>query len=467
MSSYSVPPDGLDANEEFIRNESASISDVMLDAIVQALHEDDAEAVRNLVIPMHAADVAELLTLLNTEQRHECMEALREVLDPDILAELSPDLVEEVIETLGPEKSAEAIAQLDTDDAVYVMEGLEESDQHEILEALTDAEYRGELREGLAYPESSAGRLMQTTYVSVPEFWTVGDTIDYLRRELDLPDDFYTLTVMDPRFKPVGSLLLSRIMQNKRETPIRDIMSSDMKLISTEMDQEDVALMFRKYGLVEAPVVNEEGRQVGVITVDDIVHVIAEEGEEDFMKAGGVSGQDLHADLLETVKLRLPWLIINLGTAILASFVVSRFEDAIEKLVVLAVLMPIIASMSGNAGIQTVTVAVRGLAAKEIKQNNMWALMRKELGVGLLNGLVLGGVTMAIITVYLGDFKVAAVFSCALLLVMMVSGIAGFAMPLILERFKIDPATAAGVFLTTFTDVASFFVFLGLASWVL
>lgn len=465
-----TPNESLDAIELYDlhdHQESASISDALLHAIVEALDEQDEEAVQNLIAPMHAADVAELLALLTTDQRRQCMLFLRETLDPDVLTDISQDLLEEVIEALGAQKSADAIAQLDTDDALYVIETLEAPAQDEILEAITDKEYRSELREGLSFPDDSAGRLMQTDFVSVPLFWTVGDTIDHLRSAEDLPSDFYTVSVMDPRFKPVGTVMLSRIMQHKREVTIQSIMNDELRTIPVLMDQEEVARVFSKYALVEAPVVNEEGRQVGTITVDDIVDVIHEETEEDFMRAGGVSAQDLHADVLDTVKLRMPWLLINLLTAIAASAVVSYFDSTIEKVVALAVLMPIVASMSGNAGIQTVTVAVRALATKEVKRSNVWWMLRKELAVGMLNGVVLALVTLVLVMIYYNDMRLAAIFSGSIFVALVLAGMSGFLTPLMLEKLNIDPASAAGVCLTTFTDVSSFFVFLGLATWLL
>lgn len=429
-----------------------------------AIAARDVDTITHLMSELHAADKAALLEGIPEDERGELVSMLAEQFDGDILPELDPDIAEEVIEALGPELSAEALSQLDTDDAVQVMEELSEEGQQSLLDAVTD-EVREELEEGLAYPHDSAGRLMTKKLVCVPEFWTVGDTIDYLRSHDDLPDNFYAVHVVDAKYKPVGRVLLGKIMQSRRAVKIEDIAEDETYAVTTHTDQEEVAFRFTRYGLVEAPVINNAGRLVGIITVDDVVHVIHEEEEEDYLRAGGVSSQDMQSGLFETVKLRFPWLFINLLTAVLASVVIGLYAHTIEKLVALAVLMPIVASMGGNAGIQSVTVAVRALATRQLRGTNAMAAIRKELLIGVLNGLLLAAIMAAGAFLWYHDFQLAAIFGAAIIIALTMAGLSGAVIPILLARLKIDPAISSGIFLTTITDVVGFFSFLGLASW--
>lgn len=447
-------------------DEEYGLSPALVREVDRALEAEERENIRFLVSELHEADLAELFNVLVAERREQLFHILDDQLDPEVLAHLNPEIREDVLEWLGTEKSAAAIAQLDTDDAVHVIEDLSEEEQQEILDAVP-AEAREEIMDSLAYPESSSGRLMRKEFVTVPEFWTVGNTIDYLRSGPQLPEDFYVIFVVDPRYQPVGSLLLSRIMQHKRDVPIARFMSEDIKPFDTMTDQEEVARVFRKYALVEAPVVNEHGRLVGVITVDDVVDVIQEEGEEDFMRAGGVTAQDFHAGLFETVRARFPWLFINLITAFVSSRVISHFAGTIEHLVTLAVLMPIVASIGGNAGTQAVTVAVRAITTRELRSTNMNAMVRKEVLIALLNGACLAVVTFCAVFIWHREVKLAAVFALAIVLNLLMAGLAGALIPWLLTRLRADPAIASSVFLTMLTDTTGFFVFLGLAALVL
>lgn len=446
--------------------EDYRLSVALVREVDKAIDEEDFGRIRDLIFEMHAADLAELFNVLTGERRERLLSHIGAQFDPEVLTYLKPGIREDIIEHLGVEKSAEVIAQLDTDDAVHVIEDLSAADQQEILESVPE-EAREDIIESLTYPESSAGRLMRPEFVSVPEFWTVGDAIDHLRGTSELPDDFYVLFVMDPRFRPIGTVMLSRVMQNRRETRIKDIMNLDIHTIPTNLDQEEVANIFRKYALVEAPVVNDDGRLVGVVTVDDVVDVIQEEGEEDIMRMGGVANQDFHAPILETARRRFLWLFINLLTAILASWVIGRFEGSIQKIVALAVLMPIIASMGGNAGIQTVTVAVRAITTRQLQSTNALAVLWKEIIVGGVNGMLMGIITGAGVAMVFGNGRLALVFAAAMMMNMIMAGFCGVLIPLLFQRLKLDPAITSGVFLTMFTDITGFLSFLGLATFVL
>ena len=457
------------------QDHSFGLKDGLLDAIRAAIAAENAALIVTLIEPLHAADVAELLSDMREDERAAVVHALQELLDPEILAELTPELQDEIIEALGPQKSAEAIAQLDTDDALYVIEGLEEENQREVLAAMSN-EDQSELREGLAFPESSAGRLMQTEFVSVPEFWNVGDTIDYLRRAEDLPSDFYSVVVVDPRYKPMGSVLLSRIMQNKRDTPVRDIMNTDIKRIPTEMDQEQVAHLFRKYGLVEAPVVEQNsGRLVGIVTVDDVVDVIAEEDKEDFEKIGGLEALDdpyLNTPILTLVKKRARWLVILFLGEMLTASAMGYFEGAIAKAVVLALFIPLIISSGGNSGSQAATLVIRAMALGEVKLKDWWRVMRRELFSGLVLGLILGLIGVIRIAVWQKAFGmygeqwqwVAITVGVALVGVVLWGTLMGAMLPFILRRLGADPATSSTPFVATLVDVTGLIIYFSIAS---
>jgi len=359
------------------------------------------------------------------------------------------------------------VRDLESDDVIDFLEDLDEADQREILDAVP-AEDRALYEQSLSFPEYSAGRLMRRETVTVPEFWTVGQTIDFMRgEETDLPDDFYNLIIVTPSHKPVGLVQLSKLLRTRRVVPISAIMEADPKLMPADMDQEDLAFLFRQYGLVEAPVIDEGGRLVGVVTIDDIVDVMDEEHEDDILKLGGVSEDDFYSDFMETTRLRFSWLLVNLGTAIVASLVIALFEDALAQIVALAVLMPIVASMGGNAGTQTLTVAVRALATNELTTKNAVRILVKEVLVGSANGFLFAIIMGIIAWLWFGDPTLGMVIASAMILNLMVAGLSGVLIPLVIDRIGQDPAIASTVFLTTITDVVGFFVFLGLASWIL
>ncbi|HJO75216.1 MAG TPA: magnesium transporter [Rhodospirillales bacterium] len=443
--------------------------------VVEALAADEHGRLADLIQPLHHADIADLLERLGADDRDQVVDILRDDFDPEILTELDETVRDHVIERLGVEEVAAALQELDSDDALEVVEELDEDEQQQVLEAIPLGD-RTLIEEGLSYPEDSAGRLMQREVVTIPTFWNVGQTIDFLRKSADqddgqadggeneLPTQFYDLFVVDPTHKPVGTIPLSRILRAGRHVPVTDILETEMKLLPVTTDQEDVAFVFRQRNLVSAPVVDDGGRLVGAITIDDVVDVIDEEHEEDIMLLGGVSEDDLYDATLDTTRARFMWLLINLGTAILASVVIGLFDATLEQMVALAVLMPIVASMGGNAGTQTLTVAVRALAMKELTPTNAIRVIGKEALVGVFNGVLFAGLIGVVAWLWFGSLGLGVVIGLAMIVNMFVAGLAGTTIPLALDRMGIDPAVASSVFLTTITDVVGFFVFLGLAA---
>ena len=428
-----------------------------------ALADGQVGAVEEIMLPLHPADQADVIEYLDSDERLLLIDVLGSAIDPEVLAELDPGLREEAIDQLGPHDFVRVLSALDSDDAVEIFEDLDDEVQNRLLTALPRA-YRQLIEESLSYPEDSAGRLMQREFVAVPAAWTVGQTIDFMRGAEELPDDFYDLFVVNPKHKPVGAIPLSRVLRSRRPQRLTEIMDTDLKPVALEMDQEDVAYTFRQYRLVSAPVTDESGRLVGVITVDDVVDVIDEEAEEDIMKLGGVGEADLYSAALDTTKSRFPWLVVNLLTAILASLVIGLFEGTIEQLVALAVLMPIVASMGGNAGTQTLTVAVRSIAMKDLTAANALRFVWRELLVGGSNGVLFAVLTGVIAWLWFADPWLGLVIGVAMIVNMVVAGLSGTVIPLGLERLGVDPAIASSVFLTTVTDVVGFFAFLGLAA---
>ncbi len=438
-------------------------------AIVEAVEAAliDGTSVDALVEGLHAADVADLFEELDGDQRFGLIHALGDDLQPEVLTHLDEVVREDVIAALNSADLAEAITALDTDDAVDVFEDLEDDQRDAVLQQLSPSD-RALLEEALTWPEDSAGRLMQRELVTVPDGWSVGDSIDYMRaRAAQLPRDFYDIFVVDSDRRPLGMVPLSRLMRNRRPILVSDIIVTRMQAIPLEMDQEDVAFVFRQYGLVSAPVVDTDGRLVGVITVDDIVDVIHEEHEEDMLRLGGVGGDDFYRDVLQTTRLRFSWLLANLGTAIIASIAIGLFDAAIEQVVALAILMPIVASMGGNAGTQTLTVAVRALAVKELTPANAMRIVGKEVLVGSINGVLFAILSGAVAWVWFGQPLIGAVIAVAMVINLVVAALAGVAVPVLLDRAGIDPAIGSSVILTTLTDVVGFVAFLGLAAIVL
>lgn len=440
----------------------------LVDAVKEALEQENLLRVADLVEGLHSADLADLLERLPADDRAAVVRVIRPHLriDADVLAYLDEGVRDQVVAMLSPDELAAALAELDSDDALALIEGLEDEERAAVLTRLPAA-MRRVVEEGLTYPEYSAGRLMQREFVAVPMFWTVGKTIDYLRAAPDLPDDFYVIFIVDPFHKPVGTVPVPQILRSKRSVRMEELISGEVQTVPVDMDQEDVAFLFSRYGLVSAPVVDADGRLAGVITVDDVVDVIHEEAEDDLLKLGGVTESDLHATMLATSRRRLSWLIVTLFNTIVAAFVISRFEATIEQIVALAVLMPIVAAMGGNAGMQVVTVTVRALAMRELEPGSIFRVVRKELGIGVINGVVFATIMGTIAMLWFHDPMIGVVLAMAMTLNMIWAGLAGTLIPLTLRRFGVDPAVAAGPFLTTTTDVLGFFLFLGLATLIL
>lgn len=453
-------PAGKQLNDEW----ETPLTPAFVRRVVAALDQKNGDEARGLVLPLRPADCAELLDLLRPDERRYLVEVLGADLHADVLSELDEGIRDDVMELLDSAVIVAALQEMETDDAVYVVEDMDKREQREILAQLP-ADDRAAIEQSLEYPEDSAGRLMQRELVAVPPFWDVGQMIDYMRKSDDLPDEFYEIFVVDPSHRPVGTLPLYRAMRSSRDVKISDLMIHQQTLLGIEMDREDVARKFEKYDLISAAVVDAEGRLVGVITVDDIVEVIADEASEDIMLMGGVGSEESVTDsVFETTRGRFSWLFLNLLTAIVASLVISLFDATIEHMVALAVLMPIVASMGGNAGTQTMTIAVRSLATRDLVSMNARRIVTREVLVGLANGLMFAGLMGVIGGLWFSNLTLGLVLAAAMVVNMAVAGLAGILIPLGLEKMKVDPAVSSAVFLTTVTDVVGFFAFLGMAA---
>jgi len=443
-----------------------SLDPRVIEAILEAVEDGNAEAVDALMEPLHAADIADLLEQIGPAERKALVQLWSKGIDGEILSELDEGIREEIIEALPQDVLTEAVRELDSDDVVDLIEDLEEPVQERILDALEDSD-RAAVEQSLTYPEYSAGRLMQREVVTAPEHWTVGETIDYLRGAEELPDQFYHVILIDPRWHPTGYVTLGKLLSSKRAVPLRKIAEDSFRTIDVMEEEGDVAYAFNQYHLISAPVVDEDERLVGVITIDDAMAVLDEEHEEDILRLAGVGEGSLSDSVVETTKQRLPWLAVNLVTAILASVVIAQFEGVIAQVVALAVLMPIVASMGGNAGTQALTVAVRSIATRDLTGANVWRVVRREVMVGLVNGLVFAAVMGAVGGFWFDSGLIGGVLAAAMVINLVVAGLAGIIVPVTLERVGVDPALASGAFVTTVTDVVGFFAFLGLAGMVL
>jgi magnesium transporter len=436
-----------------------------VDKVLDAVDAGDDETARQLVRPLHPADVADLIELARSDERDGLVKALAGIVSPDVLAELNDYVREDLLDDLEPQQVADIAGQLETDDAVALIEDLDRDEQQAVLRAM-EPDDRAAVEEALSYPEESAGRLMQRDLCAVPEHWKVGQVIDYLRSTEDLPTDFWEVFVVSPDHHPVGTCKLSTILRTPRGTQVSEIMAREQTLIPVDMDQEDVALRFQKYALVSAAVTDDEGRLVGMITVDDIVHIISEEAGEDVLLLAGAGEGDINEPISMTVRRRLFWLVINLGTAMVAASVVSLFQVEIGKYAVLAVLMPIVAGMGGNAGTQTLAVAVRALATNQLTESNTIRAFIRELTIALANGLSLGVLIGSGVALVFQNPLLGAVIGTAMVINNLAAGLGGILVPVTLDRFRVDPAVSSAVFVTTITDVTGFFSFLGLAALV-
>jgi magnesium transporter len=430
-------------------------------SVQEALEEGDDARVYELVEPLHPADIADLLELFERDERHQLAAAITDLMTSDVVAELNDFVRDDMMEALPAARVASIAEQLDTDDAVQLIEDLDRENQQAILAEL-DADDRHAIESALAYPDETAGRLMNLDFVAVPEHLTVGDLIDFLREDRNLPNDFFEIFVVDERHHPVGTCQLSWILRTPRTIPLADVMKRDQTLIPATLDQEEVGNMFQKYALISAAVVDESGRLVGQMTVDDVVHIIAEEAGEDALLMSGAGEGDINEPIRDAYFSRVRWLVANLGTALIASLIIAAFGAAIEQLVALAVLMPIVASIGGNAGTQTMAVTVRAIAMNQLTRSNTGRILLREMRVAVLNGatiaLLIGLATGVIFTPLLG-----LVIAAAMIVNVIIAGLAGVMVPVIFDRLDTDPAVASSVFVTMITDSMGFFAFLGLA----
>ena len=455
-------PDGLPP----LRTEDGDFSPAFLEALRSAIEAADARTIEALAADLHEADVGDIIEALSPDERAPFIQLLGEHFDFTALTEVDETVRVQLIEELPPEAVAEGVRDLDSDDAVYILEDLDDEDQEEILAKLPAVD-RMALRRSLDFPEETAGRRMQTDFIAVPPFWTAGQTIDYLRERKDLPDEFYEVFVIDAGFRYLGAVALNRLLRAPRVTRMADIMNDERQRVLATDDQEVVARMFERYNLVSAAVVDEAERLVGVITVDDVVDVIQAEAEEDIRALAGVGDEEISDSVFYTLKTRWVWLAVNMVTAFLASSVIGMFSDSISRMVALAVLMPIVASMGGNAATQTMTVTVRALATRDLDTHNVWRIFGRELSVGLLNGGSFAVIVGSAAALWFRDPLLGAVIGAAMIVNLLSAASAGIMIPLAFERFDIDPAVASGVFVTMVTDVVGFLAFLGLASWIL
>ncbi|MEA1617775.1 magnesium transporter [Erythrobacter sp. T5W1-R] len=431
-------------------------------AIREALDAGDKGTAYDLVEPLHPADIADLIELLDRPDRTALIAAITDLMTGDVIAELNDFVREDLMEALPPEAVATIAEQLDTDDAVQLIEDLDEADQRAVIAEL-EPETREAVASALAYPEETAGRLMSRHFVAVPEHLTVGDLIDYLREEGDLEHEFYEVFVIDEFHRPVGTCALNWVLTSPRNIRLTDVMKRDQTLIPVTMDQEEVALMFQKYALISAAVVDDAGRLVGQMTVDDIVHIISEEAGEDALLLSGAGDGDINEPIRESYKARVRWLLANLLTASVASSVISQFEDTIAAMVALAVLMPIVAGIGGNAGTQTLAVTVRALATNQLTASNTWRAVRRELSIAALNGTTVAVVIALAVSLIFANVQLGIVIGLAMACNILIAGFAGVFVPLTLQKMKADPAIASSIFVTMTTDSMGFLVFLGLA----
>lgn len=452
--------------EDLALDEDYALNPEFVSNVADALDRGDAERLRELLSALHPADVADLMGFLSGDAREDLVPHLDPQTLAEILSELDSEIREEILELVPSETLAKAIGEMESDDAADVVDDLEDDKRAQVLAAMPEME-RAAIETSLAYPEESAGRLMQREVVAAPQFWTVGQAIDHFRRDSDdLPELFFDIYVVDPAFKPVGAVPVSHLLRAGRQTPLAQIMEP-VNEITVDLDQEEVAYVFDKYHLISAPVVDAAGRLVGQITVDDIVGVIHEEGEEDILALAGVSDAGRDAGVWDIVRSRLPWLVLNLVTSSVAVQAIGAFQNEIAKLVMLAILMPIVASVGGTAGTQALAVAVRALAARELTAANSMRIVGREMIVGLMNGAVVG-LVMSVATFFLlHDVRLSVTIGLALIFNIFLAAAAGVLAPLGLERLGRDPAVSSSVFVTFVTDLMGFLSFLGLASLIL
>lgn len=445
--------------------EDNRLTGAFVEEVTEALTAGDTARVQELAEALHPADIADLIEQVEPGERQSLAAALGDMLDADVISEMNDVVREALIDVLDPGQVADVVTQMETDDAVAILEDMDEEDQAEVLRSLP-ADERAAIEEALSYPEESAGRLMQRDLIAVPEYWTVGQVIDFLRQAGDdVTDEFWEIFVVDPAHKPIGTMHLSKVLRARREMQVSEIMQPEQTLIPVDMDQEEVALRFQKYALISAAVVDASGRLVGVITVDDVVHIIQEEADEDILRLAGAGDGDINDNVREIVSTRLRWLVVNLGTALVASIVIGFFAGTIEKMVALAILMPIVSALGGNAATQTMAVTVRALATDQLTEANTRRTIIKEIRVAMINGAAIALLVGVVAGLYFSNIHLGLVIAAAMIGNIVVAGLAGVLVPVALDRREIDPAVSSPVFVTMTTDVMGFLLFLGLAAW--
>ena len=442
----------LDFNKEFINTFTQNIENRNVEFINQTLKD------------LHEADVANLIENLNPETRNKLIEIESFNIDPEIFIELNESIQSEVLQLLSIDSLIKIIKRLESDNAIKILENLSKEVKEKVLEKLPPKD-KFLLQEGLSYPEDSAARIMQREFTAVPSNWTVGQTIDYLREDKDLPEEFLEIFIVDNDFKPIGTVPSSRVLRTSRDLKMNSIMREMPVLISVNMDKEEVGLTFENYNLVSAGVVNKENKLVGMITADDVVTVVQEEAEEDALRLAGVGDEEITDSVMLKTKRRFNWLLLNLFTALLATWVISFFGASIEQMVALAFLMPIVASMGGNAGMQTLAVTIRAIATKELSKSNFNRVVGKEFLIGILNGIIFAIITAIIVQLWFKELNLSLLIGISMILNMIVAGLFGILVPVSLKKLNIDPALASSVFVTTITDVIGFLSFLGLGSF--
>lgn len=449
--------------ELLVREADGTLAAPFVAALTDAVSAEDAERINALAGDLHSADVADLLEALSRDNRGRFVRFLGDKFDFAVLTEVDENIRDHLLEDLPADAVAKGLAELDSDDAVYVLEDLGDAERDEIL-AQMPAGDRAALRRGLDYPEASAGRRMRAEFIAVPQFWTVGQTIDHMREADDLPAEFHEVFIVDPAFRLLGRVQLNRLLREKRPTPMIELLDETRHVVRATQDQEEVARRFERYDLVSAAVVDDADRLVGVLTIDDMLDVIERETDEDMRRLAGLGDEELTASVLRSSRSRLPWLVINTATAFMAAAVIGFFGGSIEQMVALAILMPIVAALGGNTGVQAMTVTVRAIATRDLGRGNARRVILREVLVALINGFVIAVIVGAGAAIWFTNFELGIVIGLALVLNMLVAGLAGVLVPMTLYRLNLDPAVSSGVFVSTVTDVVGFFAFLGLAA---
>jgi len=430
----------------------------------EKIKDNDTNFLNKTLKELHPADSADIIENLRPENRSKLIELEGFSLDPEIFIELKESIQTEIFILLSIESIANILKHLESDNALKILQNLDDTKKNTVLNKLPPKD-RFLLQEGLSYPEDSAARIMQREFTAIPSNWSVGQTIDYLRENKELPEEFLEIFIVDSNFKPIGTVSSSRVLRAARESKMNSIMNEMQVLIPVNIDKEEVGHIFENYNLVSAGVVDKDNKLVGMITGDDVFTVLKEEAEEDVLRLAGVGDEEITDSIFQKTKRRFNWLLLNLFTALLATWVISKFGASIEQMVALAFLMPIVASMGGNAGMQTLAVTIRALATKELSSGNFGKIITKEFVIGILNGIIFAVITGIIVQLWFKEFNLSILIAISMILNMMVAGLFGILVPVTLKKFNIDPAIASSVFVTTITDVVGFLSFLGLGAY--